>query len=85
GVDLEVHAEVVGAGCGGIIYRPGTDHVASLSAALARALEHESEWPEWSRRNRERYETCFTAERFKSDFASLFATALASDRGEANS
>ena len=82
--DWRANAEVVGAGCGGIIYQPGSDHIASLSAALGKALEHEREWPEWGRRNRERYETCFTAERFRSDFASLFATTLASDRREAN-
>jgi glycosyltransferase involved in cell wall biosynthesis len=70
------NAEVAGRG-GGIIYQPGSDHVASLSAALAEALEREDEWPDWGRKNRERYESFFTAERFRSDFASLFATALA--------
>ncbi len=82
--DWRANAEVVGAGCGGIVYPPGSDHIASLSAALGKALEHEGAWPEWGRRNRARYETCFTAERFRSDFASLFDATLASDRRETN-
>jgi glycosyltransferase involved in cell wall biosynthesis len=75
--DWRANAEVAGHGHGGIVYRPGPDHVASLSAALGEALERENEWSEWGTRNRERYETFFTVERFKADFASLFATALA--------
>jgi glycosyltransferase involved in cell wall biosynthesis len=77
--DWRANAEVAGNGCGGIVYKPGGDHVASLSAALDEALEREDEWPEWSRKNRERYETFFTVERFRSDFASLFASALSSN------
>jgi rhamnosyl/mannosyltransferase len=77
--DWRANAEVAGNGCGGIVYQPGTDHVASLSAALNEALKREDEWPEWSRKNRERYETFFTVERFRSDFASLFASALSSN------
>jgi glycosyltransferase involved in cell wall biosynthesis len=61
--------------CG--IVMAGSDHAASLSAALGEALERENEWPDWGRKNRERYEAFFTAERFRTDFASLFASALA--------
>ncbi len=75
--DWRANAEVAGKGCGGIIYAPGSDHVASLSAALGEALERENEWPDWGRKNRERYEAFFTAERFRTDFESLFASASA--------
>jgi glycosyltransferase involved in cell wall biosynthesis len=74
------NAEVAGQGCGGIIYQPGSDHAASLSAALTEAIVRKSEWPDWGRKNRERYETLFRVERFMSDFESLFATAVAGNR-----
>jgi glycosyltransferase involved in cell wall biosynthesis len=74
--DWRANGEVAGRECGGIVYQPGPDHAASLSAALGEALERESEWPDWGKKNRERYETFFTVERFRDDFASLFATAL---------
>ena len=74
--DWRANAEVAGSDCGGIIYKPGADHVASLAAALSEAFERQPEWPAWGQRNRERYEACYTIERFKSDFESLFARAL---------
>jgi glycosyltransferase involved in cell wall biosynthesis len=77
--DWRANAEVAGNGCGGVVYKPGRDHVASLSAALAEALERENEWPEWSKKNRERYEAFYTVERFRSDFESLFAKVLATE------
>lgn len=75
--DWRANAEVAGNACGGIVYQPGSDHVASLSAALREAFDRENEWPDWRRKNRQRYETYFTVERFRSDFDSLFARALA--------
>ena len=74
--DWRANVEVAGRALGGITYEPGTDQVAALSVSLSEALERETEWPVWSKRNRERYETLFTIGRFVANFQSLFANAL---------
>ena len=78
--DWRANAEVAGDKCGGIIYKPGPDHVASLRAALDEGLEREDQWPEWSRKNRQRYEASFTVERFRSNFESFFANIFNANR-----
>ena len=77
--DWRANSEVAGSDFGGIVYKLGRHHVTSLAAALSEAFERESEWPAWSKRNRERYEASFTIERLKADFESFFAKAVAFD------